>query len=209
MVKHFKILLIVVALILGLFVLSSPLQADETADQYPFVYLFHLYYDNGQLFADRDFEFKYDLIAEPFVQPELSTPTPYRGEVFSVSDASLGSFQFDSTVAKGKISVKGPYFSNASKVNFYNDKGELLLTLSVSDSSVCNEDKVCNSDTGEDYNNCSADCKAPEVPPAGGGGLPRGILFGIAGAIVAIVIWIVWTIIKKRRAGSNMMPPSI
>ena len=175
------------------------------AEEFPFVYLFHLYYDNGQLFADRDFEFKYDLIAEPFEQSAVGTSTPYKGEMISVSNSVLGSFQFDPTVAKGKISVKGPYFSNAGKVDFYNDVGQLLLTLSVADSSVCNENGVCNSDTGEDYNNCSADCEQPVAPPVDGGGLPRGILYVIAGAITAVVVWVIWIIIKRRKSG--IMPP--
>ena len=202
--KKYKFLILQVTLLL----MVVPMVSFSAFDEGVYTYLFRLYYDNGQLFADRDFEFKYDLIAEPFVQPELSTSTPYRGEVFSVSDASLGRFQFDPTVAKGKISVKGPYFSNAAKVNFYNNTGQLLLTLSVADSSVCNEDKICNSDTGEDYNNCSADCKAPEVPSAGGG-IPRGILYGIAGVIAAVVVWVIWIIIKRRKSGGIMPPPAM
>ena len=136
----------------------------SSAEEFPFVYLFHLYYDNGRLFADKDFEFKYDLVADQFVQPQLDINEPFRGEVVSVSDSVIGNFKFDPRITGGKISVKGPHFSNAGKVNFYNDKDELLLTIQVSESSVCNEDGICNTDTGESSQNCSYDCKTTPTP---------------------------------------------
>ncbi|MEK7151230.1 MAG: hypothetical protein AAB784_00750 [Patescibacteria group bacterium] len=209
MVKYLKTFLIILVVVFNLIILGSKLRADTEGEIYPFVYLFHLYYDNGQLFADRDFEFKYDLIAEPFEQSGAITATSYKGEVISVSNNLLSSFQFDPTVTKGKISVKGPYFANAAKVNFYNDKNELLLTLLVSESSVCNEDKICNSDIGEDYNNCPSDCEPPPPVVEKGGfwSLSKIIFAALGAAIIAVVIWIIWLIIKKRRVGSDMMPP--
>src|SRR3989344_9696960 len=150
--------------ILVILALMSPIsfsRADSllSEEEFPFVYLFHLYYDSGRLFADKDFEFKYDLIADQFVQPQLDTDTRYKGEVVSVSGNIIGNFKFDPPVDRGKISAKGQHFSNASKVNFYNDKDELLLTIQVSESSVCNEDGVCGADTGENSQNCPSDCK--------------------------------------------------
>lgn len=210
MVKYLKILFIVLVIILGLAVFWPSSQANTVEDSYPFVYLFHLYYDNGQLLADRDFEFKYDLIAEPFVQSELSTATPYKGEVLSVSNNVIGNFQFDPTVTKGKIAIKGPYFSNAGKVNFYNDAGVLLLTLSVAESSVCNENGACDSDFGEDSNNCSADCRPSPLPTTspvvGVGWLSDNLMFIIIGVVAVVVIWTVWIIIKRRKSGGSMPP---
>lgn len=180
-----------------------------------YTYVFRLYYDNGQLLADRDFEFKYDLIAEPFVQAALDTPTSYKGEVINLLGRVVGSFQFDPTATKGKISVKGPYFSDAGKVNFYNDKGELLLTLSVSDSSVCDDDSICDSDVGESYQNCPNDCKRPSPSPAYQPPVPYSIwqdpmFIGFLASAVLVVVLVVWVIIRKKRASANQnqgLPP--
>lgn len=211
-----KIPLIFVVLIFVILNLPRFSRADVTTNEYPFVYSFHLYYDNGQLFADRDFEFKYDLIAEPFVQTVLKTSTSYRGEVLNLLGRAVGNFQFDPTVTKGKISIKGPYFSDADKVNFYNDKEELLLTLSVSDSSVCNDDGTCNSDVGENYQNCPNDCPRPSPSPAYQPPAPSvwqnmfiPILVAVAVVVAALVIWI---IIRRRRSltgyDQNLPPPT-
>jgi len=181
------------------------------AEEFPFVYLFHLYYDNGRLLADRDFEFEYDLVADQFVQPQLDADMPFKGEVVSISGSIIGNFKFDPPVARGKISVKGPHFSNASKVNFYNDKDELLLTVQVSESSVCNEDSICNSDIGEDNQNCSSDCKitptttaVPEPQPSLLVRIFSPInLVGLA-VVVALVFLFRWLRNKK-----NELPPQI
>lgn len=184
-------------IILALMSPSSFSRADSLppAEEFPFVYLFHLYYDNGRLLADKDFEFKYDLIADQFVQPQLNTATPYRGEVVGVSGGIIGGFNFEPEVVEGKISVRGPHFSNAEKVNFYNDKGELLLTIQVSESSVCNEDGICNADIGESSQNCPSDCKvAPTKTPKTQPSLLGRIfsltnLLGLAAVIILISLF--------------------
>ncbi|MBI2065442.1 MAG: hypothetical protein HYT62_05360 [Candidatus Yanofskybacteria bacterium] len=172
------------------------------AEEFPFVYLFHLYYDNGRLLADKDFEFKYDLIADQFVQPQLNTAKPFRGEVVSISGSIIGNFKFDPPVAKGKISVKGPHFSNAGKVNFYNDKDELLLIIQVSESSVCNEDKICNADTGESNQNCPSDCKTvpTETPKAQPSLLGRVFsLTNLLGLAVVIILVFLFRWLRSRK----------
>ena len=62
-----------VIMVLALMSSVSFSRADSlpSAEEFPFVYLFHLYYDNGRLLADKDFEFKYDLIADQFVQQDV------------------------------------------------------------------------------------------------------------------------------------------
>src|SRR3989304_997082 len=74
---------------LGIFlfalVISVPIliyaQTDIMIDFNIQSYLFRLYYDNGQLFADRDYEFKYDVSADPFVPETTTAQFPDRGGV--------------------------------------------------------------------------------------------------------------------------------
>ena len=203
-----------VIMVLALMSSVSFSRADSlpSAEEFPFVYLFHLYYDNGRLLADKDFEFKYDLIADQFVQPQLDTDKPFKGEVIGISGSIIGNFKFNPPVAKGKVSVKGPHFSNASKVNFYNDKDELLLTVEVSESSVCNEDGVCNSETGEDDQNCSSDCKitptttiTPKPQPSLLGKIFS--LTNLLGLIVAAILIFLFRWLKRKK--QNVLPPQI
>ena len=48
---------------------------------------------------------------------------------------------------------------------FYNFQGNLLLTISVSESSFCNEDGICDADRGETPSNCPTDCSLPALVP--------------------------------------------
>lgn len=218
--KKAKILAIIISLIV-LFYGQNQLLADETSPwstQF-YSYRFHLYYDNGQLFADRDFEFKYDLVAEEFAPETLTTQAPYTGEIVNVRNEIKATFQFDpkqgnSKFVKGKISIKGPYFANAAKVNFYNDKNQLLLTLDLSGSSFCNDDGTCNSDVGENYQNCPNDCPRPSPSPAYQPPAPsvwQNMLIPILVAVAIIIaVLVVWVIIKRKRtsAGQNQgLPP--
>src|SRR3989344_4999446 len=107
------------------FVIGSGVYADVIENNsFAYVYLFHLYYDNGQLFADRDAKFKYDMIAEIFVPETLTTQFPFRGEVVNLRGEVVETFQFDPRQGnpkflKDKILVKAPYFADGQKVNFY------------------------------------------------------------------------------------------
>ncbi|KKS24975.1 MAG: hypothetical protein UU84_C0050G0002 [Candidatus Yanofskybacteria bacterium GW2011_GWC2_41_9] len=88
---------------LGIFlfalVISVPIliyaQTDIMIDFNIQSYLFRLYYDNGQLFADRDYEFKYDVSADPFVPETTTVQFPYRGEVVNLLNQVVSVFQFD------------------------------------------------------------------------------------------------------------------
>ena len=72
------------------------------------VYLFHLYYDNGQLFADRDVQFKYDVLPEMFVSEILNTQFPYKGEVVNLKGEVAETFQFDPRKGNPKF-LKGTF----------------------------------------------------------------------------------------------------
>jgi hypothetical protein len=178
-------------------------------------YLFHLYYDNDQLFADRDFQFKYDVIPETFVPETLSTQFPYKGEVIDFKGNISKIFRFDPRqdnpkFLKGKISVKAPYISDGQKVIFYNSQNKPLLTIFVQESSFCNDDGVCSSDVGEDNTTCPFDCKTatPSLgtstgSSAGPGGVLKGIIYLIIGLAIAGGFWY-W--LKKRNQPAVPMP---
>lgn len=224
--KKAKILAIAVLLVILFHGQNQLSAADETlpwSSQF-YSYRFHLYYDNGQLFANRDFNFKYDIISDDFIPEIISTTHPFRGEIVSGKEEVLSSFRFDPqkgnpVFKKGGIAVDGPYFANAAKVNFYNDKNQLLLTLDLSGSSFCNDDGACNSDVGENYQNCPNDCPRPSPSPAYQPPAPsvwQNMLIPILmAAAVLVAILAAWLIIKKRKTGSNApselppVPPSI
>lgn len=190
--RNYKILILSLLLI-PVFVFSSH---GEEIIPTPASYLFHLYYDNGQLFADRDVEFKYDVVPEKFVPETLNTQFPYKGEVVNLNNQVAFTFQFDPRQGnpkflKGTLSVKAPYAPDGQKVNFYDGQGNQLLSISVSESSFCNDDGACNSDVGEDTKTCPFDCKqvlpvptTPTGPSAGAGGMPKVLIYLIIGVAV-------------------------
>lgn len=220
--KKAKILAIAILFVV-LFYGQNRLLADETSPwstQF-YSYRFHLYYDNGQLFANRDFNFKYDIISDDFIPEVISTTHPFRGEIVSGKEEVLSSFRFDPqkgnpVFKKGGIAVDGPYFANAAKVNFYNGTNQLLLTLDVSGSSFCNDDGTCNSDVGENYQNCPNDCKRPSPSPAyqpPASSIWQSMLIPILVAVAVVVAaLVIWFIIKRRRslAGYDQnLPPQL
>ena len=202
------------------FVLANLAFAEGDRDPLSSSYLLHLYYDSGKLVPDRDYQFKYEVIPEKFVPETVKSSYPYKGEVVNLQDKVVSTFQFDSWVGlpkfvKGKVSVKAPYAPDGKKVNFYDGQGNQLLSIFVSESSFCNDDGVCNSDTGEDYKTCPADCKplatavpTPSVEPSTGGG-ENGVLKGLIYLIIGLaVIGGLWYWLKKRNQLSVPMPPS-
>ncbi|KKW02628.1 MAG: hypothetical protein UY36_C0005G0012 [Parcubacteria group bacterium GW2011_GWA1_49_11] len=196
-----------------------PVRADTAPpNAKDFSYLFHLYYDNGQLSADRDFQFSYDIIGAPYTAPALATETPYRGEVINFMGEIADHFAFDPKAGdvkftKGKISVKAPYIADGDKVVFYDSRNLAVLTVNVSGSSFCNDDGVCNDEKGEDSSSCPKDCKqslpAPPVTPAvtaegeGGTSLLAGILYALAGLVLFGGLWF---FLKRRKNPSPTLP---
>ncbi len=212
-----KTLLFICTLVFSVFISSFVSHADVTNNSNNFVYLFHLYYDSGKLVADRDVKFKYDIIAEPYVVPVLKTSNPYYGQILNIKNKILATFKFDPSIVKGRLSVKGPYFADASRADFYNNSNQLLLTIDVSGSSFCNDDGVCNSDVGENMDNCPNDCKlkpppvsVTPVPVATGGGSNMKLILIIIAVVILIAVLAIWFIIKKRKAGGpGAIPPSV
>lgn len=205
-----KVFLIIVAsLVFNSHVPFFSVRADVNNNISSFHYVFHLYYADGKLNTDRDFQFKYDVIPDAFVQSSVGQ-FPYRGEVVNFVGEISGDFKFDSKA--GKNSVRAPYFADAQKVVFYDSQNQSVLTIPVSDSSFCNDDGICNVDKGEDYLNCSKDCKnslATPLPEAiiptetkESSGLLSGILYSLIGVVLLGLLW--WMF--KRRSGPPSLP---
>lgn len=215
--NRFKFLVFVFSFsILNFTLASAPVLADESG-QDNFVYLFHLYYDNGQLFADRDFEFKYDVLPEKYIAETVTTQFPFKGEIVNLRGETVKTFQFDPrrgnpNFLKGKISVKAPYVPDGQKAVFFDSQDRQLLTIFVSESSFCNDDGVCNFERGEDANTCPSDCAGITQTPqpglegdetGGEGGLNLKILLGLIAALAAAGGWYGWRWRKKRKLATS------
>ncbi len=214
--KIWKLFFVTTVFIFSFYILT-PIRADTVNNTNVFYYVFHLYYDNGQLNADRDFQFKYDVIPGDFVASPINTQFPYKGEIINLVGEVTGRFEFDPkqgdvNLIKGKITVKAPYVADGQKVIFYDSQNQPVLTISVSDSSFCDDNGVCDADRGEDSLSCPKDCKqslpvpsssATPVPPAGeSSGLWSGILYTLGGLVLAGLAW--WFF--KRRKNTTSLP---
>jgi hypothetical protein len=172
-------------------------------------YVFHLYLNNtGQLVIDRDFQFTYDVEKEQFVQTSVGQ-FPYRATVFNIVGETAASVRFD--VQTGKLTVMAPYVPDAQKVVFYDNQNQPALTISVSDSSFCNDDGICNANRGEDSLSCPKDCKqslsvndSTVTTPKSSSGILSGIVYAIIGLILIGFLWWVF----KRRASSGALSSS-
>ncbi|HVZ11310.1 MAG TPA: hypothetical protein VG941_02775 [Candidatus Paceibacterota bacterium] len=196
-----------------------PVHADVQDGFAPqnFSYLFHLYFSNGQLFADRDFQYKYDILASAYQAPTVTTEFPYRGDILNFSGQVGAHFVFDPRqgdihFTEGKLSVTAPYVADGDRAVFYDSQNNPLLTISISQSSYCNDDGICNADNGEDSLSCPKDCKQtlPAPPPtqnqqsgSNSSGIISGLLYAGAGVVVIIGYW--WY--RRRAKGAAGSPP--
>ncbi|OGN33438.1 MAG: hypothetical protein A3F98_00785 [Candidatus Yanofskybacteria bacterium RIFCSPLOWO2_12_FULL_41_8] len=200
---------------------SAVTKPSSDADMSSFSYVFYLYYDKGQLFADRDYQVKYDIISEKFVQGP-PTPNAYKIDISNFKSEVVKSIVFDPTQGRagfsaGKIQVKTPYIPDGQKAVFYNSQGQQLVTIFVMDGALCNDDGVCNSASGENQKTCPNDCKTPRTPTATvvptvpldeGFDMMTIIIYGVGGLGVAILAWFGWKWWKKRKEENFLPPPS-
>ena len=206
-------------LFLALILLSIPLAGVFAArDDGVYTYIFHLYFDNGKLLADRDFTIPFELIAQKYEVP-IQALYSYSGEILSVTNKKLADFPlFLPVKGKGKFTVQAPYFDNAKIVNFYDSKAQKILSFDLAPSGpVCNEDSQCNADTGETYLNCSSDCSAsispsatPSITPMVIPGFNLNHFLASPVFIILVLILVViflWLFFKKRNRG--LPPPDI
>ena len=208
-------------LILSL-LLSVTFARGDIAQPDSYYYQFHLYYNNGALMADRDFEYIYDVIPGLYVQPEIQTAYPYIAEVISVKGVKLTEIKFDpglTLVGKtaGKLVIALPYFANAKDVNIYDNQEKILISIPVGETSFCNDDKICDSDVGENYNNCPNDCTSSSllavtpspsttaIPETGKTSSLLSAILYILGGLVIAGGYFGWRWYQKRNFNNNII----
>jgi hypothetical protein len=160
--RPIKILLFFCAAIIPFSVSAQGWQRIESK------YLFHLYFDEGEIAVDPNYRFPYDIIPEP----ASGSANPYRAEVVNFLNKVGMSVNFDPqqgnpNFRSGSFSVEIPYVADGREVNFYNGQNRKLLTVPVSDTSFCDDDTACETEFGEDYLNCPYDCKEAILPGPG------------------------------------------
>lgn len=183
-------------------------------------YVFYLFYDNGQLFADRDYEIKFDIINEKFVTEAPPPDLAYKAEIINFKSQVVKSFDFDprkgnAGFRSGKIRVKGPYVSDGSRVAFFDNQRNPVLNVFIQDGSICNDDGICISAESENEKTCPADCKQArpsrtvEPPPVfdEGPDLTIILIYVFGGLGVAVGAWFGWKLWKKKREESFLPPP--
>ncbi|KKT81572.1 MAG: hypothetical protein A3B99_03415 [Candidatus Yanofskybacteria bacterium RIFCSPHIGHO2_02_FULL_44_12b] len=201
--------------------ISYAAQPSPNADFESLSYAARLYFDNGKLFADRDYEVKYEIVESKFVQEVVTTPFPYRFEVIGFNNKVISSFQFDPrkgnpTFNSGKITVYAPYAPDGFKIDFLDNASRQILSLFVSDSSFCDDDNICEESKGENEKTCSNDCRAGRTPvptvnvslprDEGGFGITALITYIVAGLAALGVAWFGWRWWKGRGARGLLSP---
>lgn len=223
MLRIIQKIAIVGVLFLSFSVASALTKPSSDADPNSLSYVFYLYYDNGQLFADRDYEIKYDVVSEVFSPESPLAEVAYRGAVLNFKGETVKTFLFDPKGGKsgftaGKIMVKGPYVGDGLRTQFYDNQGKQSVTVFVSASALCNDDNLCDAAGGESEKNCSNDCKKPRatptpvvsIQPTSGFftdfDLNTILIYVVGGVGVVVIAWFGWKWWKKRKE-ENFMPP--
>lgn len=183
-------------------------------------YVFYLYYDNGQLFGDRDYEVKYDIVNETFV-PQVAVSGWYKFEILNSKSEVVETVQFDPrqgnpAFVSGKLQVKGPYIPNGQRAIFYNDQNKQLVNLFMFEGALCNDDDSCSIGQGETEKTCPSDCvkktitPIPSVSPAptdDGFDMLGIATYVFGGLAVAVGAWFGWKWWKKKKEESFLPPP--
>lgn len=225
MYKNLYKFVIVSAMFFSFSVTLALTKPSSDADLNSLSYVFYLYYDKGQLFADRDYEVKYGILNEAFSPQSPASEVAYRGEVLNFKGESVKTFLFDpkggnAGFTVGKIIVKGPYVSDGLRVQFYDNRGSQSVTIFVSTSALCNDDNLCDAAGGESEKNCINDCKKPRgtptpvvsIEPTAGFfnsfDLNTILIYAVGGAGVLVIAWFGWRWLKKRKEENFLPPPS-
>src|SRR3989344_2351317 len=223
MYKIFYKIVIVSVLFLSFSIVSALTKPSSDADLNSLSYVFYLYYDNGQLFADRDYEIKFDVLNEVFAPESPTAESAYRGAILNFKGEIVKTFLFDPRAGKsgftaGKIMVRGPYVGDGLRAQFYDNQGKQSVTVFVSASALCNDDSLCDTAGGETEKNCSNDCKKPRATPTPAVSIePTSgfftdfdintiLIYLVGGVGVVAIAWFGWGWWKKRKE-ENFMPP--
>lgn len=220
MYKNFYKLFVIVSLVLSSSAAHALNRPTAESDVSSLSYVFYLYYDNGQLFADRDHDIKYDVLNEKFIAP-TSSPANYKGAIITFKSVTAQTFEFDprqgnSNFKTGKIEVRAPYVPDAQQATFYDTQGKPILNVFVNAASVCNDDGICTAAEGESIANCTNDCKQARTSPITqlvpvldeGYDLNTILIYAIGGLVVAFGVWFGWRWLKKKREESFLPTPS-
>lgn len=218
-------IIIFLLLVVGYLLLVSSVHAVTkplpNANLNSYSYVFYLYYDNGQLFGDRDYEVKYDILNEAFV-PQVVALGAYKLEILNSKAEVVEMVQFDPRQGNpaftvGKIIVKAPYDPSGQRVLFYNDQGAQLVNIFIFEGALCNDDGSCSLGQGENENTCPGDCiktAATPVPTVSSAPVNEGFdiltlaIYGIGGVLVVAGAWFGWKWWQKRKEESFLPPPS-
>ncbi|MDP3697243.1 MAG: hypothetical protein Q8R55_04430 [Candidatus Taylorbacteria bacterium] len=220
MLKNIHKLLVVGCLVVFSSMFASALtKPGSDADIDNLSYVFYLYYDNNQLFVDRDYEIKFDIVNEKFIAEPLLPAGSYKAEIFSFKPELVKTFNFDprkgdAGFRTGKVQVRGPYVPDGSRVTLYNPQNNPVLNIFISEGSICNDDGICTSAENENEKTCPADCKQARpsrtVEPLPildeGPDLTQILIYVFGGLGVAVGSWFGWRWWKKKR-GENFLPP--
>lgn len=223
--KKIHIAIATLAVFCVAFFANAVIKPDPSADINSLSYALFLYYDNGNIFADRDYEIKFDVLSEVFT-PEVINEgqLKYRGDVLDVKNNVAKTFEFDpqkgnSNFKTGKVVVKAPYVPNGLRVIFYDNNNNNLVSVFVIGGSLCNDDDVCSAGAGENENNCPNDCKKQKTPTptpiiaeepgllGGDSGLTSILIYVFVGLGVLVIAWFGWKWWRKRREG-DFIPPT-
>jgi len=218
--KIFFLSILFAALSVTSFALTKPEPGVNTNS---LSYFFYLYYDNGQLFADRDIIPNYDIINETFIPESLSDPNLYKLELVNFKFEIVKEILFDpkrgnAEFKQGKITVKAPYLPDGLKANFYDHQNNQLVSIFINTGSICNDDDFCNNSAGENETTCPNDCKRTRTPAPfsanevaafdEGLDIMTLITYSVGGLIVLAGAWFGWKWWKKRKEGNFTIPPA-
>lgn len=130
-----------------------------------------------------DYQTNYAQVAAP-------VGSGWTARVFRESGAVLASYEFDPvrmTAGATGFMLSIPYAPNAAEVAFVGPDGATAVTVSTRQSRLCDENRTCDAQFGEDADNCPLDCEEPFTPQTAAisdAASPAGALRSIATRIL-------------------------
>lgn len=122
---------------------------------------------DGSSFTPESLDLAAGSAPDIILQPEDG----YIAKVISFSEKELYLFKFTASLhvydapfqpEEKFIQLIFPHFDNAEMLEIYSpDNKKLMLSIDLSDYSICNEDEVC--DASEDLEHCASDCTEETV----------------------------------------------
>lgn len=191
-------------------------------------FILYLYYNHGSL-TESEYEGGIVVSDQNFVALSPKSYKFYTAELYDTGgnliekspvdqlnglNDGLGQTVLNST-NEGDVTINIPFDIRTAKLVIKNDKGQVVFQQAITDSYYCNYNNICESQFGENSNNCVADCQpsptyipvnntspSPSTTPVAPRSmwkvfLPLVIWFGLA-----IAIGVGWFLIKKRNVSN-------